>query len=638
MAFPVGVLRRAPSARACGRKLRRVWHTLPRGRPLPEEVWQRRHRAVLILLGAHAPGVVVFALFRGFGLRHSLFEGAILAAAALAAATPAFQPRTRAAIASVGLLAASAVLVHISGGYIEFHFHFFVMVGVIALYQQWLPFLLAIGFVVLHHGIGGAVDAHAVYNHPGAWEHPWRWAALHGAFIVGMSIASLVAWRLNEQQALHDPLTKLPNRALFWDRVDHALRRSSREGESLAVLFIDVDTFKAVNDGLGHGAGDAVLDTVGRRIAATVREPDTVARLGGDEFAVLLEPVRDARESVRIAERVAEALREPVAAGGTSLAISASIGISVAGPMDVTAADELIHQADVAMYAAKQRGRGGYELFQPAMRAELLGRIALERDLERALERDELVLHYQPIVSVATGEIVAFEALLRWQHPERGLLSPAQFIDLAEDNGLMIPIGRWTVREASRTIRGWQERFPGLGLTVNLSAAQLQHPDVVDEVAAALRGSGLPPETLMLEITEHLAIEDPDATIERLAALKLLGVRLALDDFGTGYSSLSRLHRLPVDVLKIDRSFIPTPRAAPDEARLATALVAFAASLGLEIVAEGVEHPDQLRWCETVGCDGAQGYHVSPPVAADAAVALLATARSADAARVPTAA
>ena len=355
-------------------------------------------------------------------------------------------------------------------------------------------------------------------------------------------------------QAFHDPLTNLANRALLSDRVDHAQARSRRDGRPCAVLLLDLDDFKTINDTFGHAAGDEVLMEVARRLHQCIRAGDTAARLGGDEFALLLEDTPDAARAMEVGDRITQALRLPFLLAGKEAFLSASTGIAVGASAEPEG--ELLRNADVALYLAKDKGKGRCEVFEPSMRAAVMERLQLEGDLHKALERSELLLFYQPIVDLQSGQIVGAEALLRWRHPQRGLLPPSDFIPLAEESGQIVPIGKWVLEEACRSIRNLFRGRASFHVSVNLSARQLQETDLVDQVAGALQAGGLAPENLVLEVTETLIMLEPRTMIARLRALKELGVRLAIDDFGTGYSSLSYLQNLPVDILKIDRSFI----------------------------------------------------------------------------------
>jgi diguanylate cyclase (GGDEF)-like protein/PAS domain S-box-containing protein len=728
---------------------------LPEGRTLAPEIWQSRHRFILGLLWFHVPAIVGFGLYRSEGLPHSLLEALPVTLLAFLGSHAPLGRRTRSAVAAVGLMASSAVLVHLSGGVIEMHFHFFVMVGVIGLYQDWRPFLLAIGFVAAHHGIVGTVRPEEVFDHSAAWTSPLKWAAVHAFFVLCASAVSVASWRLIEDghrksrtaletserrfralieqasdvvtvigadgliaydspssarvlgyeagervgtaatqyvhpddieriravfdelgepgavaeievraphcdgsyrwlelrmtnlleepavmgvvanfrditerkalqnelahQAFHDPLTGLANRALLLDRIDHALSAArGRKRASLAVLYLDLDDFKTVNDGLGHEAGDELLRTAGRRIASSLRPGDTACRLGGDEFAVLLEEVRDPAVAYEIGGRILEAIRAPFELDGAVVSLNASLGIVVSTGTDDAAA--LLRNADLAMYRAKGQGKGRFEVYEVGMHAAVVERLELKADLRRAIDNGEFEPYYQPIVHLESGHTVGVEALVRWRHPTRGLLAPAAFIDLAEETALIIPIGTLVLRQACLDAAAWARRFGAAApatVSVNLSVRQLQHAGVVGVVSAALADSGLHPERLTLEITESTLLDDADAAAERLAALKRLGVRIALDDFGTGYSSLSYLGRFPVDVLKIDKSFVDVLALGVDQpAPLVDAIVGLGHTLGLDVTAEGIEGVDQLARLREMGCELGQGYYFAKPMRA----------------------
>jgi diguanylate cyclase (GGDEF)-like protein len=439
--------------------------------------------------------------------------------------------------------------------------------------------------------------------------------------------ARLQAEAIAEQftrDALHDPLTKLPNRTLLLDRLGLALSRAGRLGSLVAVLFLDLDGFKAVNDSLGHAAGDELLIQVAERVRGCLRPADTVARLGGDEFGILLEEVSDATEVHAVADRILDALRVPMTVQGKELVTGASIGV-VLGASEEGAGD-LLRRADLAMYVAKAGGKDRHVTFEPAMHATALARLELEADLRRALDEGTLDVHYQPVCELPTGRLARMEALARWRHPRRGLVPPAEFVPLAEERGLIVPLGQWVLRRACRETREWQQLHPGeppLGVAVNLSAGQLR-PGLVETVAEALGESGLAARCLTLEITESLLMDESATSLGYLTELKALGVRLAIDDFGTGYSSLGRLRSLPIDELKIDRSFVADIAPGATGGPLVTAVTAMARALGLEVVAEGVETFEQLRFLLGRGCDAVQGYLVGRPVPASTIRRLLA--------------
>jgi diguanylate cyclase (GGDEF)-like protein/PAS domain S-box-containing protein len=425
-------------------------------------------------------------------------------------------------------------------------------------------------------------------------------------------------------QAFHDPVTELANRALFADRVQHSIRRSSRGGPSIGVVFIDLDDFKTVNDSLGHAAGDTVLQEVARRLQDTVRPADTVARFGGDEFAVLLDEVRDSAEAASIAGRILSALEAHYDVGGKLVYPRASLGICLAGDgFGSTDAEELLRNADVAMYMAKRERKGSYRVFEPAMHERVVERLELQAELQRALELDQLELHYQPVVRLEKGAGYGVEALIRWMHPTRGLIPPHHFIPLAEETDLIIPIGRWVLEEACRQGVRLHERFPlmpPLTISVNLSAKQLQSETIVDDVRKALDESGLPSSALVLEITETAMMADTDLAVRRLHELKALGVLLAMDDFGTGYSSLSYLSRFPVDVIKMDRSVLSPEH---EDSNLAAAIIALGKSLKLQVVAEGIERPEQIASLRALGCELGQGFLFAKPMKQRALVSYL---------------
>jgi diguanylate cyclase (GGDEF)-like protein/PAS domain S-box-containing protein len=414
-------------------------------------------------------------------------------------------------------------------------------------------------------------------------------------------------------QAFHDPLTGLANRALFEDRLGQALVR--RDHGRLAVLFIDLDDFKAVNDSLGHAHGDQLLRTAAQRLLEVLRPEDTAARLGGDEFAVLLEDLGDNVDAHALADRVRVALGAALSLGGRQLAPTASIG--VAWPGADTGADELLRDADVAMYAAKERGKGQVVVFEPAMRHHVLERLELTSDLALALDRDEFALDYQPLVELRDGTIVGVEALLRWDHPTRGHVGPANFIALAESSGLIVSIGAWVLRQACEQLRSWDDARLGRGaleMSVNVSAGQIADPDFARLVATVLAETGVAPERLTLEITERILVDDSDVTLRQLTELKDIGVRLAVDDFGTGYSALSYLQAFPIDVLKVDRSFVSGIDLDDDKARLVRGIVDMGHSMRLQIVIEGIETAGEAALLQVFRSDLGQGYFFARPI------------------------
>ena len=427
-------------------------------------------------------------------------------------------------------------------------------------------------------------------------------------------------------QAFHDPLTRLANRALVYDRIAHALARTARHQTPLAVLLLDLDGFKTINDSLGHAAGDQLLVTVAERLTDCLRSTDTVARLGGDEFAILLEDLADRQEAVAVAERILESLCAALSLSGKDVTISTSIGIAVTAS-GAESTDDLIRDADLALYSAKRQGKNRAQLFAPHMHAAALERLELEAELRRAVQQQEFSLVYQPIVAVAGNQIIGLEALLRWQHPQRGFVSPAEFIPVAEETGLIVPLSQWVLRQACRQARRWQMQSPAaanLRIGVNLSPRYAQSPGLVADVAQALQAAGLDPRCLVLEITESVMMQETATTIDTLQALRTLGVRLAMDDFGTGYSSLGYLQRFPLDSLKIDRAFVSRLGHDAEADAIVQAIITLAHTLNLQVTGEGIETAEQRDALLRLGCDHGQGYYFARPMEPAAVDRLLA--------------
>jgi len=698
---------------------------------------------MLRLVWAHAGALLAWGLLAGHPVWHAAVDAAPIAACAVIAARRRVSRRNRAVAVCVGLLTSSAVVVHLMNGAVEGHFHFFVMVSVLALYEDWFPYLLAFAFVLGHHGLMGAVDPASVFNHPDAVAHPWRWAGIHALFIAALGIVNVVHWRLNEDaradalhsrerfrhafddapigmaltgldgivqranavlcervgadpagrplaelvdaddlggrpfpadggeielryagagawglwhhslltgrdgrpeawishcidvskrkfaehelswQANHDALTGLPNRELFLERLSGSLGSEGR----VAVLLVDLDDFMVVNDSLGHGAGDRLLSGVAERLCRVLRPGDVIARFGGDEFTVLLPGITSEAYALAVSRRLAEALREPLVLDGERRYVTASIGVSFSAPSEHDP-HALLRDADAAMYRAKEMGKSRCEVFDDSMRESAMERLELESGLRHALEDGELRLVYQPLVTLDDGRISGVEALLRWDHPIFGIVAPLRFVSLAERNGLIIPIGAWVLREACRQLAAWGD--DALGVSVNVSARQLGSTDLVDVVRAALEDSGIEPGRLCLEITETAMMADPGAIGETLSALKTLGVRLAVDDFGVGHASLRQLRALlPVDTLKIDKSFVDGITEDADDAAIVEGVVRLAHSLGLQAVAEGVETAEQVAMLRAFSCQTGQGYHFARPAGPEAIARMLTAAPAA---------
>lgn len=855
---------------------------VPEGRAIPEQAWKIRHRGILVLLWLHAVGLAIFGIVQGFGVVQSVSEGLLLAAIAVAADQPQLNRSLRSSLASVGLVTSSAVLVQFWGGYIEGHFHFFVMLAVIALYEDWVPYLLAVLFVAVEHGLTGQFVPHAVYNHSDAVSHPWRWGVIHAVFVLGESVALVSLWRATErvraradlvlnsvgegivglnlhreitfansavatmtgypveqligrhisqivvnadaashdrkqeghpsdltvhrrgtdtmvirvngtpfpadsvsypivehdvmvgsvltlkderfrkraekeqqrtlsllsatiestadgvlvvdkdgkeallfnqrflelwqvpesvvqtvtatkddapllayvttqckdpevfitqvrelyrqpdlesidiialkdgrsferftkpqriggitvgrvwsfrditkrkqaEERLHylanfDPLTRLPNRTLFSDRLSQALQRASWHKRSVAVLFLDLDRFKNINDTLGHALGDLVLKNVSERLTACVREGDTVARLGGDEFVLVLDNLAQEEDTRLIAHKILSTLSSPFNVEGHEFFVTTSIGIALY-PNDGDTYESLIKNADTAMYRAKEKGKNNYQHYSPALNARISERLALETNLRRALERSEFELHYQPLVTPAWGRVVGVEALLRWKRPDIGMIPPSDFIPIAEETGLILPIGEWVLRTACTQNKAWQAAgLPPVRVAVNLSGGQFQQQHLVETISRILDQTGLSPEYLELELTESVIMKSTETTVTTLRQMDALGITISVDDFGTGYSSLSYLKRFPVSTLKIDRTFVGDLTTDPDDKAIVKAIITLAHSLKLWVVAEGVETQEQLAFLQSLQCDYVQGEFFSRPLPADQVASLL---------------
>ncbi len=590
----------------------RAW--LPEGRSIPEEIWLRRHSLITRFALIQALALGLFGLARGYDPMTCALDVLVVGAPALLARVPTASRRLRTVSATLSLMCASMVFVDLSGGLTEAHFHFFVMIGIVAAYQDWLAFSLCIAVTVLHHAVMGVLAPHSVYGFAFEYHDPVKWALVHGAFVLAASVTHIFAWRAIEMQLLTDSLTGLPNRLAFVESLERTL--AARAG-ALSVLYIDLDNFKAINDSAGHSAGDEVLRVTARRISSVLRSEDMAARLAGDEFAVLVRA--DAVHAETVAKRILAALHEPVVWNSGEFLVLASIGVADAAEAATKDADDLLHHADVAMYLAKSEGRNQVVVYTGGVAERLRDQAELARDLATALADDQFEVHYQPIVMSSTGALDAVEALLRWNHPVRGDVPAGEFIPIAEQSGAIRPIGIWVLSTAAEQVATWRRELPecaNLRLAVNLSPRQLVDPNLVGVVAEALMRSMLPANALILEVTESMLLDDLEHARRQFGRLRELGICIAIDDFGTGYSSLSYLAKLPVDELKIDQSFVRDIEVDAGSRGLVKAIIDMAHALGLATVAEGVEEPGQRTLLSELGCSRAQGYLFAPPLPA----------------------
>jgi diguanylate cyclase len=596
------------------RESKRILAWLPEGRSLPEHTWAQRHRMIVRFALVQAIGVGLFGVVRGYSLTLCFLDALLVGTPAVLALYKGVSRRARTISATVSLMFASATIVDLAGGSDVAHFHFFVMVAVVALYQDWTAFGVCILITVVHHAVLGTIDPDIVYGDATERNNPVVWSFIHGAFVLAESIALLIAWKANEQQELSDALTRLPNRTAFVEQLEKSLADPDL---LVSVLFIDIDNFKQINDSVGHHAGDYVLCYLGERLREVVREGDVVARLGGDEFAIYVRG--GVAQAAIVATRLLNVLQESVVIDGRELQVHASIGVADSDLARSRRADDLLRDADLAMYLAKSSGRNRFVTYTAGVDQQVRQRAELATDIHRALEADELELHFQPIVTGSDASLVGVEALLRWRHPVRGLVPPIEFIPLAEETGDIREIGAWVLRTAAAQVAQWQTVIPGceaLRLAVNLSPVQMRDSSLVETITTILHASGLDPRFLTLEVTESMLLLDLEAARRQLHALRALGIRVAIDDFGTGYSSLSYLSRLPADVVKIDQSFVRDLANGSNSVVLVRAVIEMATALNLDVVAEGVEAVPQQVALNELGCPHSQGYLYSPAVPA----------------------
>jgi diguanylate cyclase (GGDEF)-like protein len=599
---------------------------LPRGSTLPDAQWQVRHRAVTWLLVFHAAVFAVASIAKQVPAADLVTNVAVPALGAFAASRGSLSRVARSCVAALSLMLSSAVVVHLMNGSIEGHFHFFVMIPVVALYEDWIPFGLAVAVVLVHHGVIGTLAPTTVYDHRGALEHPWRWAFVHAFFFASACVGAIINWKLHESarsaevsltarvrhQAHHDPLTGLPNRTQLLEHAAELLANPARRGQPAAVLLVDLDRFKDVNDVLGHASGDLLLSRVGPLMASAVRGDDLLCRLGGDEFAAVLAGCDEAT-AVAIAKRLLEIISVTMDIDGVLLNVEASVGVAVTDAFGEGDIDELLRHADIAMYTAK-RARSGLAVYEADQDTSTRERLNLLGEMRQALLRDEFVLHYQPKLTLSDNQLVGVEALARWQHPTRGLIAPGEFIPVAESTGLIVPFTLYVLRKALEQVAQWQDNGTPLTVAVNLSPRCLAEIDLPSQIFDLLAAYGVAPSLLELEITENTLAHDPERALATLTELHDAGITISIDDFGTGYSSMSYLKRLPVSELKVDRSFVMGMLTNLDDGILVRSVVDLGHNLGLIVVAEGVEDQATLDALAAVGCDVAQGYHLGRPM------------------------
>jgi diguanylate cyclase (GGDEF)-like protein len=595
---------------------------VPRGHPLPESVWVRRHHGIVVFALLQAVAVGAFGLLRGFAVVLCVADVAIVGLPALVARSTHSGRRLRTIAATTSLMMASVTIVDLAGGADEAHFHFFVMVGVVALYQDWTAFGVCILITVVHHAVMGEFVPRDVYGSAAEQHHPILTALIHGGFILAASMTHLLAWRNNEEQLLSDALTQLPNRVAF---SAHLNKLVADPGHPVTVLFVDLDHFKNINDSYGHAVGDLALQAAAERMTSCLRHTDVLARIGGDEFAVVVQGPEAFGPA--LAARIFDRLQPPVVVDGYSVFVRASIGVASSTQTRSPLGEDLVRCADLAMYMAKSSGKNTVVVYDDHIDQAVRDRAELAAALHPALVQKQFTVVYQPVVTGSDGAMIGVEALLRWDHPTLGPIEPTAFIPLAEETGDINAIGAWVLQTAAAQMVTWNASRPDsvdLTVAVNVSPVELGHDEFVDSVISTLEVTGLPAGLLILEITEGLRLYDWQASCERLNRLRALGVRVAIDDFGTGYSSLSYLTDLPADIVKIDRSFVRDLDSNVASIYLVKAVMEIATSVGLDVIAEGVETPDQQTVLSDLGCLHAQGYLHSRPLSVDQLTALIA--------------
>ncbi len=612
---------------------------------ISDAAFQLRLRLCLSALAITAVIVATVGLINGEGLVHILTEMAPTSIFFIVARRTPHRIIAMFAV-SFGLATNSAILVHYTDGLIESHLSFFVVLPLIALFQDWRATMSAAGLVLAHHGIIGMIDPTAVYNHTAAQENPLLWGAIHGAFLLALVFTLMVLWHFStqdhrttrealdaltsvqdelEHRAFHDPLTNLGNRALLIEELEIALANDN----PVNLYVIDIDRFQLVNESLGHDLGDQLLLAVAERLQQSIRTSDLLVHVGADEFVVMTRTRTDSNDLESTGQRFRSAFTRPMVIDHESFPMSVSVGAAASHrPAQVTITDPsvLLRNADAAMNQAKSAGRNSVALFDEEIRSLATHRLELRKELHQAVADEAFELHYQPVIDMKNGRMIGVEALVRWNHPTRGMVNPDDFIPVAEDTGVIIPIGEWVLWEACIQVLRWERRHGvRLDVAINLSARQLVSPSLLATVSDMLDTTGIDPSRICFEVTESALIDNPELAIGNLQALRDLGLDLALDDFGTQYASLTYLRTLPVNLLKIDRSFTAGLGLDPKDDTIIESTISLAHGLGLEVVAEGIEETAQYEMLESFSCDYGQGYLLGRPMPADDVIALFAT-------------